>query len=289
MPTAVPGARPASRARAPASRAPPRSLRRRRPPPRASLPHRGSRGLRRPDASAAPAAPPAPTPVTIGDLGTVEIDGRRDDGLRPHRRQARPVAVGLEDLERQHRRRSPTRSPPSSTSWARSTRTPCRSQVVSDLSTFIKESRDGLLREGGLGALFAILTIFLFLFSIRSTHRGRGQHPALDPHGARDHAGDRRHPQHHDPGRPGGRRGTGRGRRDRRPREHLPPSGAGRGPPDGVDQRPQGGRRRDHRGDGHHRRRVPAARLRRRARVASSSCPSRSRSPSRCSPRSCAP
>jgi HAE1 family hydrophobic/amphiphilic exporter-1 len=41
--------------------------------------------------------------------------------------------------------------------------------VISDLSTFIKESRDGLLREGGLGAFFAILTIFLFLFSIRST------------------------------------------------------------------------------------------------------------------------
>ena len=41
--------------------------------------------------------------------------------------------------------------------------------VISDLSSFIKESRDGLLREGGLGALFAILTIFLFLFSIRST------------------------------------------------------------------------------------------------------------------------
>ncbi|MGZ9277264.1 MAG: efflux RND transporter permease subunit, partial [Candidatus Limnocylindrales bacterium] len=41
--------------------------------------------------------------------------------------------------------------------------------VVSDLSDFIKESTDGLLREGGMGALFAILTIFLFLFSLRST------------------------------------------------------------------------------------------------------------------------
>jgi HAE1 family hydrophobic/amphiphilic exporter-1 len=41
--------------------------------------------------------------------------------------------------------------------------------VVSDLSTFIKESQDGLVREGGLGALFAILTIFLFLASIRAT------------------------------------------------------------------------------------------------------------------------
>ena len=31
--------------------------------------------------------------------------------------------------------------------------------IVSDLSTFIEESRDGLVKEGGLGALFAIITI----------------------------------------------------------------------------------------------------------------------------------
>jgi hydrophobic/amphiphilic exporter-1 (mainly G- bacteria), HAE1 family len=41
--------------------------------------------------------------------------------------------------------------------------------TVQDLSGFIVESQDGLLREGGLGALFAVLTIFLFLFSLRST------------------------------------------------------------------------------------------------------------------------
>jgi len=41
--------------------------------------------------------------------------------------------------------------------------------VVSDQSDFILESRDGLLREGGLGAVFAVLTIFAFLFSLRST------------------------------------------------------------------------------------------------------------------------
>jgi HAE1 family hydrophobic/amphiphilic exporter-1 len=41
--------------------------------------------------------------------------------------------------------------------------------TVSDLSTFIKESTTGLLREGGLGALFAIITIFFFLGSLRST------------------------------------------------------------------------------------------------------------------------
>ena len=41
--------------------------------------------------------------------------------------------------------------------------------TVQDLSVFIKESRDGLLREGGLGAIFAILVIFLFLLSLRAT------------------------------------------------------------------------------------------------------------------------
>ena len=41
--------------------------------------------------------------------------------------------------------------------------------VVSDQADFIIESRDGLLREGGLGAIFAVLTIFAFLFSLRST------------------------------------------------------------------------------------------------------------------------
>ena len=41
--------------------------------------------------------------------------------------------------------------------------------TVQNLSDFIVESQDGLLREGGLGALFAIITIFLFLFSLRST------------------------------------------------------------------------------------------------------------------------
>ena len=41
--------------------------------------------------------------------------------------------------------------------------------TVSDQADFIIESRDGLLREGGLGAIFAILTIFAFLWSLRST------------------------------------------------------------------------------------------------------------------------
>lgn len=42
-------------------------------------------------------------------------------------------------------------------------------ETIADLSVFIKESSDGLVREGLLGALFAVLTIFLFLLSLRST------------------------------------------------------------------------------------------------------------------------
>jgi multidrug efflux pump subunit AcrB len=44
-----------------------------------------------------------------------------------------------------------------------------RIDIVSDQADFIIESRDGLLKEGGLGAVFAVLTIFFFLFSLRST------------------------------------------------------------------------------------------------------------------------
>ena len=41
--------------------------------------------------------------------------------------------------------------------------------TIQDLSIFIKESRDGLVKEGLLGALFAIITIWVFLLSLRTT------------------------------------------------------------------------------------------------------------------------
>jgi HAE1 family hydrophobic/amphiphilic exporter-1 len=130
-----------------------------------------------PSASSSPGAavaPPAlPTPVTIGDLGTVELatvaaggyarTGTPETGVNPALslsisktsnantvEVANEVTAALEELGKQHA-------------------DVVTVTVVSDLSTFINESRDGLLREGGTGALFAVLTIFLFLFSLRST------------------------------------------------------------------------------------------------------------------------
>ena len=128
-----------------------------------------------PDASLDPGTTPAPvaTPapprmVTIGDLGTVELTGVATTGFARTDGQpalslsvsktsnantvsvADAVTATLEDLNASYS-------------------DDVEITVVSDLSTFIKESRDGLLKEGGLGAVFAVLTIFLFLFSLRST------------------------------------------------------------------------------------------------------------------------
>jgi HAE1 family hydrophobic/amphiphilic exporter-1 len=120
-----------------------------------------------PDASAGPVTR-APTPVTIGDVATVELEGVASTGFArtngspalslsvSKTSTANTVAVAdavRAELERLGERHASVAA----------------IAVVSDQSTFIKESRDGLLKEGGLGAVFAILTIYLFLFSLRST------------------------------------------------------------------------------------------------------------------------
>ena len=235
------------------------------------------------------ARPAAPTPVTIGDLGTVELKGVATTGYA--RTDGKPALSlsGHQDLERQHRpgRRRRDRHARRARRAAQGHR---QRHIVSDLSRSSRSPATGSLREGGLGALFAVLTIFLFLFSIRSTivaavsiplsilaalviMQATGITLNIMTLGGLAVAVGRvvddaivvleniyRHRAH-----------------GREPRL------------DGVDQRPQGGRGRDHRGDGHDGRRVPAARLRRRHRVASSSSRSRSPSRSRSWPRSCAP
>ena len=115
-----------------------------------------------------PRRPPRPTPVTLGDIATVELAGVATTGYSRTNGEpsltltvtktsaantvsvARAVEEQLDAFEAEHA-------------------DIVTITTVSDLSSFIEESQDGLVREGGLGALFAILTIFLFLRSIRST------------------------------------------------------------------------------------------------------------------------
>jgi len=121
-----------------------------------------------PTVPGAPAAPSIPVPVTLGSLGTVEAvqvasTGYSRTGGEPSvsisvskTADGNTVAVSaaveaaFEDAQARFGDRIVI-------------------QTVYDSSTFIIESRDGLLKEGGLGAFFAVLVIFLFLLNLRST------------------------------------------------------------------------------------------------------------------------
>ena len=102
------------------------------------------------------AAPAAPTPVTLGDLGTVEDAGVATTGFARTNGQPALTPDRHQDVDGQHRPGRRRRSRRSSPRSARSHPGRSRSRPSSDLSSFIKESHDGLLREGGLGALFAV-------------------------------------------------------------------------------------------------------------------------------------
>ncbi|MFL5749751.1 MAG: efflux RND transporter permease subunit [Chloroflexota bacterium] len=121
-----------------------------------------------PEPSGAPDAPMAATPVTIGQLGTVELLSEATTGYGRTNGQpavtisvsktstantvtvAQDVEAKLDEIGARH---------PGEIEIA----------TVADQSTFILESSEGLLREGGLGAIFAVITIFLFLLNLRST------------------------------------------------------------------------------------------------------------------------
>ena len=119
-----------------------------------------------PTAPGATAAPPSP--VTLADLGSVALEDVATTGYG--RTDGQPSlslsvtktsdanTVDVADRVQEALDEIAARHPGAVTIT-----------TVSDLSVFIEESTDGLLREGGLGAAFAVLTIFLFLFSVRST------------------------------------------------------------------------------------------------------------------------
>lgn len=124
-----------------------------------------------PDPKATPAASATAAPprmVTIGELGTVELKGVATTG---YARTNGAPALSLSVSKTSNANTVTVAEQVTATldELDREFGDDVSITIVSDLSTFIKESRDGLVKEGGLGALFAVLTIFLFLFNLRST------------------------------------------------------------------------------------------------------------------------
>jgi len=109
-----------------------------------------------------------PRPVTIGQLGTVELASLATTGYgRTNGQPAVTISISKASAANTVTVARAVREKLE----AVAARHPGEIQVatVSDQSVFILESSEGLLREGGLGAVFAVLTIFLFLFNLRST------------------------------------------------------------------------------------------------------------------------
>ena len=109
-----------------------------------------------------------PTPITIGELGTVDLAAVNTSGFS--RTDGNP-ALTLSVTKTSGGNTVLVAEEVQAKLAEIAARHPgvIAVMTVSDLSSFIEESRDGLLKEGGLGALFAVITIFLFLASLRST------------------------------------------------------------------------------------------------------------------------
>ena len=129
-----------------------------------------------PAASAAPQASPQPTPpiavipqpIHLGDLGTIALAPdptagvARTDG-QPSVTLAVVKASDANTVDVSHAVNDKIAE------LQQSLGSDVKITVLYDSATFIEESISGLQREGGLGALFAVLVIFLFLLNVRST------------------------------------------------------------------------------------------------------------------------
>jgi hydrophobic/amphiphilic exporter-1 (mainly G- bacteria), HAE1 family len=122
-----------------------------------------------PAPSAAPGTPLGqPTPITIGDIGSVEVLSEATTGYG--RTNGQP-AVTISVSKTSSANTVTVAQDVQATLDEIAARHPGELEIVtvSDQSVFILESSEGLLREGGLGAIFAVLTIFFFLLNVRST------------------------------------------------------------------------------------------------------------------------
>jgi HAE1 family hydrophobic/amphiphilic exporter-1 len=124
---------------------------------------------------AAGSASTVPTAITLGDLGTVERVATNPTGYAelnkdPQHGDAAPSLVISVSKTTDANTVSVVEAVTKKLDELKAlNKGNFEIDIVSDSSSFIIESRDSLVREGGLGALFAILTIFVFLLSLRST------------------------------------------------------------------------------------------------------------------------
>jgi HAE1 family hydrophobic/amphiphilic exporter-1 len=115
-----------------------------------------------------------PTPVTLGDLGTVQMvpiyaSGYAELNSDPSKQDAGSSLILDVSKTSDANTVDVVQAVQSKLAQLQSQGGAFEIVTVQDYSTFIIESRDSLVREGLLGALFAIITIFIFLMSLRST------------------------------------------------------------------------------------------------------------------------
>ncbi|MCL5958490.1 MAG: efflux RND transporter permease subunit, partial [Chloroflexi bacterium] len=117
---------------------------------------------------ATPATPPSPTPLLLKDIATVTVGSSQDSGLV--RTNGQP-GVGLAVAKTEDGNTVKVANAVTDKLEAIKKELPegLTLTIISDQSTFIEESIDSLLREGALGAIFAVIVIFVFLLSVRST------------------------------------------------------------------------------------------------------------------------
>ena len=116
----------------------------------------------------------APTPITLGDLGTVKLapiyaSGYAELNSDPSKQDAGSSLVLSVSKTSDANTVDVVQAVQAKLAQLQSQSGAFQVVTVDDLSSFIIESRDSLVREGILGALFAIITIFIFLMSLRST------------------------------------------------------------------------------------------------------------------------
>jgi HAE1 family hydrophobic/amphiphilic exporter-1 len=115
-----------------------------------------------------------PTAITLGDLGTVQLvpiyaSGYAELNSDPSKQPAAPSLVLDISKTSGANTVDVVQAVQSKLAELQSQTGAFELVTVQDYSKFIIESRDSLVREGLLGALFAIITIFIFLMSLRST------------------------------------------------------------------------------------------------------------------------